>query len=193
LIYDNCYRDQEDRSDYNICFCAQASSLKRINTYFYKLSTFPTTIPFSDVIALDETVIEGRLIKHTASTTSEAKEVGLIKSDYIRRISDSELTEFSDLLEQYDRNFILVGDTIDPQVRLFEGIADIIHHQDWNRTAVSVVHGVYEKPDRKYCWTYSVPELSISCYGINDAEEIKKVHDAFNMTGDQDVSVTWAG
>ncbi len=190
LCYDNCYGTSKDSSDFNICFETQAGTIKRANTYFYKFNSFPIVLPFEQVISLDDTVIEGKMIKHFASSESESKQVIAMKSDYIRSCTGNDLSNINDLLAEYDHSFVLVGDTIDPQVRLFDGIAEIVPHQCWARTLVSIAHKIADKQERKYCWTRSLPEIDLSCYGIN-LDELKEIHSARDSTGLLDISVKW--
>lgn len=191
LCYDNCYGTNKDSSDFNICFQTQASSLKRINTYFYKFNSFPVVLPFQQIVSLDDTVIEGKTIKHFASSESDAKEVAVMKSDYIRSCSNNDLSNINDLLEDFDHSFILVGDSIDPQVRLFEGIANIIPHQQWSRTFVAIAHKLSDRSDRKYRWIHGLPDISFSCYGINGTDELKEINAAKDAVGLNDASVSW--
>ncbi len=192
LCFDNCYGTKVDNNEQHmIHFRTSATNLRRINTYFYRFSNFPCTISMSDVISLDDAVIEGRTIKHVIASMSESKTVAVVRSSYIRSISDPELIKLNDSLDEFDSRFVLVGDNIDPQVRLFEGMADIIHHHDWYRTAVSIADKMAEKSDRKYCWTHSVPDLDISCFGMRDADELQEIRTAFDTIGIPDISVDW--
>ncbi|KKL73432.1 hypothetical protein LCGC14_2074980 [marine sediment metagenome] len=191
LCYDNCYGINKDNSDFNICFKAQTTSLKRINTYFYKFSSFPIVLPFEQIVSLDETVIEGKTIKHFAASDNDTKRVAVMKSDYIRSYAGNDLSDINDLLEEFDHSFILVGDFIDPQVRLFESIADIIPHQQWSRTIVSIAHKIADRPERKYCWLHSLPDINLSCYGIEGSDELKEINSAKDAIGITDMSVRW--
>jgi len=190
LCYDNCYGTEiADTAEFNIQFYAPSNALQRINTYFYKFESLPITIPFTDVIKLDNTVVEGKIIKQAASSEGEPCKVVLMKSEYIR--NESELEPISDILEDCDQAFILTGEHIDPQVRLFNDLAHIIPYCNWERTLVSVAHAVSSQKTRKYCWTRSVPEMNLSCYGIESTDELKDIYDASNSVGLSDVSIAW--
>lgn len=191
LCFDNCYGTKADSSEHKIHFRTSIKNLRRINTYFYRFSKFPCAVPISDVISLDDAVIEGRTIKHAVVSPSDLKTIAIIKSSYIRNISDLELLKLNDRLDEFDSSFVLAGENIDPQVRLFEGEADIIHHHDWYRTAVSIADKISEKPDRKYCWTHSIPDLDVSCFGIRDADELQELRIAFDAIGIPNISVDW--
>jgi len=192
LCFSNCFGQNPDKSDYNLNFIVQTSSLRRINTFFYKIEPFPITIPFSDVISLDDSVVEGRTIKHFANNTEEEqKNISVVKSEYIRNnISDLELSDFYDNLKNFDHNFILTGETIDPQTRLFDNLSTILHHKDWNRTIVSIANDICSNSYRKYCWTKLIPELQISYFGNTGAKDIPNINDACCNAG-LDVSVNW--
>lgn len=191
LCYDNCYGTNKNDSDFNICFEAQASSLKRINTYFYKFNSFPVVIPFEQVISLDDTVIEGKTIKHYASSEKDTKQVIVMKSDYIRSYAGDDLSDINDLFEEFDHCIILVGESIDPQVRLFEDIAHIVPHINWSRTFVSIAHKIADRPDRKYRWIHTLPDINLFCYGIDGTDELKEINAAKDAVGLYNMSVRW--
>lgn len=191
LCCDNCYGIKCDSSEHNICFNIEATSIKRINTHFYRIASFPAVIPFCDIVALDDAVIEGRTIKQAADVQGDPKSIAIIKPEYIRHTADTDLTGLSDTLDEYDASFILIGENIDPQVRLFEDSSAIIHHLSWPRTLVTIADNVCEQTSRKYCWTQTLPELSVSCYGIDAADELVEIHEAFTAIGINDVSVNW--
>lgn len=193
LCYSNCFGTQPDNEDFNLSFYAEASQLKRINTYFYRLANFPSVIPFEEIAFLNDAIIEGRTIKHYAGSEGEAKDIAVMKSEYIRSYSGSDLSDISDILENYDRSFILVDDGIDPQVRLFDEVATILPHQEWTRTLVAIADQLVERTERKYCWTKNIPAVSLSCYGIADSEEVKDIHNAMEHIGIAEFSVSWEG
>lgn len=191
LCYDNCYGINSDTSDHNISFSVEPTLLKRINTYFYKFESFPVMLPFSNVILLDDTIAEGRIIertKHFGESSSESKSIAIIKSDYIRH---ADVSTLNDTLDEFDASFILVEENIDPQARLFEDISLLIHHQGWPRTLVTVADRVCEQPFRKYCWTQVIPDLTIAVYGIENSDELMEINHTLNLIG-IDASVNWA-
>ncbi len=192
LCYDNWYREDNTSSDFNICFLTQSNLLKRINTFLYRFASFPVTIPFSDVVSLGDAIIEGRIIKTAGENQGEPVAVAVVKPSYIRNVTDSQLSELSEALYEYDKSFLLVEEEIDPQVHLFEDVAEILPHQDWNRTLVTIAHAICKNPARKYCWTQSLPELSLHCYGVDDSDEIRRIYQARDNIGLSDVlSVSW--
>lgn len=190
LCCDNCFGTQPDKEEFNLNFYAEASQLKRVNTYFYKIAAFPSVIPFEKIISLNDAIIEGKTIKHYASGDSDSKTVAIMKSEYIRSYRGSDLADISDVLEEHDKSFILVDEGIDPQVRLFDEIATILPHQNWARTLVTVAHHLVERPERKYCWTKMVPELNLNCYGIN-SDELREIHSGIEEIGIPESSIHW--
>jgi len=156
------------------------------------MATFPTVIPFNDVISLDDAIIEGRTIKQAADTSGDPQSIAIMKPEYIRHTADTDLTGLSDTLDEFDASFILVGETVDPQARLFEESSNIIAHRNWPRTMVSIADILCPKQSRKYCWTQTLPEITISCYGIDDSDELIEINDTLSAIGINDVSVSWA-
>jgi hypothetical protein len=191
LCYDNCYGINPDSSDHNISFSVEPSLLKRINTYFYRFESFPATLPFSNVIRLDDAIAEGRIIeraKHLGESSSESKCIAIIKSSYIRH---ADVSNLNDTLDEFDTSFILVEENVDPQARLFEDISSFIHHQGWPRTLVTIADRICEQYIRKYCWTQLLPDLTVSIYGIEDSDELAEINDTLNLIG-VNASVNWA-
>ncbi len=190
LCYDNFYFDCNQEGDHKISFSISPTSLKRINTYCYKINSFPATVEFPDVVFLNDAIIRGKTIKHATLKRDETQSVIIVKSEHITRNSDSDLSEINELLDEHDHSFMLVGETIDPVVRLFEGVSTILHHQNWPRTLVSIANQISDSPDRKYCWTRSLPDLSLSCYGL-DYDEISTINESLAHIGIDDISVQW--
>ncbi len=193
LCFDNCFGTHSDGLDHNLCFQVEASALKRINTNFYKFSSFPCILPFVDIVSLDDAVIEGRTIKQASETQDEPKSIAIMKTEYIHHNEDLDLSSISDILCEFDKSFILVGENIDPQARLFEDISTIVPHSGWAKTIVTIADAMCDKSARKYCWTNTVPELSISCYGIDNSDELIEINDIFHDIGVNDVSINWVG
>ena len=191
LCYDNCYGQQRDNADHNIHFTVQANFLKRINTHYYKFELFPVTIPFTDIISLDDTIIKGCTIKHIANVQADSLKLAVIQSEYIRNISENELYDFNNKLDDFDHNFILTGESIDPQTRLFDNVSTIIHHFNWYRTFVTIANQICTLNNREYEWTKSIPEISISYYGLPDSDDISKWDPVFENVG-LCVSTKWA-
>jgi len=191
LCFDNCYGIKKDHNDHAIHFQVSSNNLRRINTNFYRFTKFPYSVPLQDIIYLDSSIVEGRIIKHSISNSSNQKNIAIIKSSYIRNISDEKLNDLNDHLDEFDSCFVLVGETIDPQVRLFAGVSNIVHHRNWYRTAVTIANEMEEKSDRKYCWTHGIPGLDISCFGMSDPDEIQEIGTAFNTIEVPEVSIDW--
>lgn len=191
LSHSNCFGVNVNKDDFNLSFSVQASRLNRINTYFYKFASFPVIIPLEEIISLDDTIVEGKTIKMATDRSDDSKSVCIMKSSYIHHIAGSDLSRINDVLEGYDDSFILVGETIDPQVRLFDDAAHIIVHTEWGRTLTAIAHKICPNLGRKYCWTQNIPELSFSCYGVDDTDELKDIHAIKDFIG-MNASIEWA-
>ena len=172
LCFDNFYAKKEQKSDYNISFLCHKNKLKRRSTIYYGFKEFPVIVPFSDIIELNDIIVNGRLLR-TASKMEDIDEVATVKSSYLSQLEDHSLQSFADELEQYHKTFILHDHDITAETRLLLDVVTPILHQDWYRTAVTIAHAICTVP-RKYCWTHALPDLSIACYGYN-IEEFDKL------------------
>ena len=189
LCYDNCYGESKENYEHNLCFVESSSNLNRLNTYFYKLGSFPVVVPFFKILELDDCIIEGRVIKTATDSTGDPVTIALIKSDYIR--SSENLDELNDMMDSYDFSIILTNEIIDPQVRLFEDTACLVVHDDWYKTSVFIANKISKASHRKYCWTKRVPEISIDCYGIKEADDVAIFNDTLREIGIQHFNVDW--
>lgn len=190
LCFDNCYATNADKSEHNLSFMAEPHCLVRINTLFYKFNNFPTLIPFEDIITLDHTIVSGKIIKSAAQPQSGLNNISIVTAEYIHDCED--LDSLSEILEQFDENFVLIGDDFKPEVWLLEENSTLINHHDWYRTAVQIAHKICKRKERKYLWSKSLGEVVIDCYGI-DSDELNSIHEACNAIGLEDVSVAWCG
>ncbi len=191
LCFTNYYGEHIDTGDYHISFYANRNKLKRASTNFFSFKTFPFKVTFQDIIELDDTVIEGRIIKSSSEVIGDPKEISVVKMSYIRHLEDEQFQDFVDSIEDYDRMFLLVGDTIDPQARLLSDMVHMIPHQQWIRTGVTIANAICDKPDRKYCWSKSIPEVNISCYGFQDVEEMDEFRESLELIGLKNFCTTW--
>lgn len=187
LCFDNCYGVKPDHNEHNISFTIESSHLSRINTNFYKIASFPAVIPFSNIILLDDAILNG-IVTNQTYCSGDSKSIAVIKPKYIRSLPD--VSDFYDKMKIYDSSFILVGEKIDPNVRVFEDSATILHHKEWARDAVTIADQLCEQPDRKLCWSKFASDLSVYCYGINK-NETDDINNAFDAIGISDISVSW--
>lgn len=191
LCYDNFYSIKPEHSEFNLSFKAHKNKLFRQSTNYYKFKNFPVTIPFEDVIQLDKSIIKGHLLKHAKAILREPITISLIKSNYLENMDDENLSVFADQLDEYSKNFLLVGDDLSSQIHLLEDISHIIHHADYYRTAVTMAHYICPSKYRKFCWTQYIPDLTVNCFGLENSEEKDQIGEALEYIGITNFDVTW--
>ncbi len=192
LCFNNYYGEKVDEGDYFISLYASKNKLKRASTNYYSFKQFPTEIAFCDIIELDNnTIIEGRIIKSAAEVVGDPKGIAVVKMSYVRRLKDDEFQEFVDGIDNYHKTFLLIGENIDPQARLLSDITHMIPHQNWIRTSTIIAHNTCDRLDRKYCWSKSIPEITIACYGFQDTDEMDSFVKALELIGVPNFCTTW--
>lgn len=195
LCHTNMYstsKSKPDKSEHFIAFTANKHDLMRQSTHYYKYINFPVTIPFDSVIACDNVIIEGRVIKNATTISDEQRNITLIRSEYIHNLDDEHWQNLIETIEESDNSFLLVGEEIPPQARLLnEMVTTIYHDDDWGRTCVAIADMVAPSSYRKYCWTDKIPELQISCYGLDGNDDMSAIQDTFNYMGVPNFSVIW--
>jgi len=190
LCSNNLFLEEPDEGAYKICITANKHDLFRQSTYSYKFLSFPTIIPFDSVINCDETIIEGRYIKSSIDADNDSIHAILIKDGYISEIADNQFQDIIDQIESSDHAFLLTDkDTLDPQSRLLSDITQYLYHTEWGRTCLAISHAICPKPDRKYCWTQSIPEFHLTCFGLEN-DDMQQIQDTFDFMGLQH-SVVW--
>lgn len=193
LCFDNFYSESKFNGNHVISFRINREQLSRKSSTYYKISSFPITIPFENVIKLNETIINGRIIKHV-SEINDTKNIMIIKASYLCNLSDNRFQDLVSNIEEHDKSFLLIEEPIDPQVRLLDTLVYAITHnikQSWNRTCVTIADVMCSVPHRKYCWTNSVPGLKIQCYGLSGVND--EMYDLQKCLEDIgiDFDVTW--
>ncbi len=202
LCFDNFYAEpqktlmehfasRKEGGDYYIRFTAHKNDIKQQSTNYFRLQEFPTVIPFDNILVLNDTIFDGRIIKATVETDGSPAKIAIIKSDYLQEIDDSEFQEIVESFDNFDHRFLLVGQEIQPQERLLEDSVDMIHHLTWARTCVDIVDRICPKPKRKYCWTRTTPELSITAFGINDNQEYDSIYKCLDNIGVPEKEIIW--
>jgi len=194
LCSDNFYSESPSSGGHSIVFETDRRLLTRQSSTYYKLFNFPTTIPFEDILSLDETVIEGRVIKNAATIQNDTKDIIIVKGAYLPTLSDDEFQDFVSVIEEQDKAYLLTQDPIEPIARLLDDITHTIYHdqeQGWGRTCVSILDSLCEEPYRKYCWTHTVPSLNIKCYGMIDGDDMKDFNVCMNDIGLQSFDAVW--
>jgi hypothetical protein len=192
LCFDNYYFESADTNDYNISLSVHKSKIKRGSTNYFVFKEFPVIVPFDNVIALDDTIIEGRIIRRS-SATQETSNIVLIKDCYLSNLDNEQFQEFIQTIDDYDAAFLLVGENIEPEARLLADFVHTIRHQEWPRTCVAMAHHVCQSKFRKYCWTSAVPELSIACYGFDGIDDLDEFKTGLEQIGISSFCATWEG
>lgn len=191
LCFTNMYTESEERDDHFIRFNVNRHDLRRQSATFYKFLEFPVTIPFEAIIACDETIIEGKVIKHASKSSSDSSDIVIVKSDCVDDMDDDRFQDLVDVIDSLDHAFLLVGEEISPQSRLLDDLVTTVYHEgDWGRTCVAIVDHVTPGKQRKYCWTQRTPALNVQCYGLDDSDEMAEIHDILSFIGVTS-SVAW--
>jgi len=193
LCFDNLYSEQCDKSDHYIQFKAYKNDFMKQSTNHFRLKDFPKTIPFEEIIRLDDAIIEGRIIKQASVPEDrvESLKILIAHSSYLHSLEDNKFQEFFENLEHYKKSFLLTGEDIDPQVRLLEDDMDIIHHRGWYPTMVSIADKLCPLANRKYCWIQSLPTLIMTIYGLQNADEMNEIHESLDNIEIQEKEVEW--
>lgn len=190
LCFDNSFALSKSlavSNDHQICFRANKSNLERQSANFYRFSNFPVSIKFNDIIYLDNTIIEGRIIKNVSPQRDDTLFISLIKQSYLDNLSSFQ--RFVEQLDAYDHTFILLTDDISPEVRLLDEMVTVIPKtNDWGRICVTIANTVCKTRSRKYAWTQCAPGISLDCYGMDDSDETCALNDMFSLIGiDSDI------
>ena len=190
LCYDNMYYESSDRSDHYIEFTAHKQDLVRRSANCWRFKEFPVTIPFKDVHFLDDVIAEGRVIKIASENLSDPQSVIVVRSKMLNQSEDEEFQEIVDSIENYDHAFLLTGNELEPVDRLMADSMEIIHHRGWHHSCVAMSDKICTKP-RKYCWTKALPELSITVYGLEHADDLETISACFDDIGVYEKEVIW--
>lgn len=190
LCFSNLYDEENEKTEHHIIFQANRKDIIRYSTNYFRFLKFPVTIPFASIISCDDFIVGGRLIKHAVEQTVDSKDIVIAKSNSLRDIEDEHFQKLADIMADSDHAFVLVDDDIDPQIRILNDVAKMLHHNgDWGRTCVAIANSIHSIGHRKYCWTKSLPEMNVVCYGLkgNDMEQIQNTFDFIGIN----CSVSW--
>jgi hypothetical protein len=193
LCFDNLYGTDAYDSEHSIKFIAYPNDISRQSTNYFKLKQFPKIIPFEEILSLDNIITNGKLLKIAQDLPDDSKSVLVAKSKYTRRLNENKLQDFIDMLDEYDKTFLLVGDEIDEQSRILEDDMTLIHHRGWYPTSVSIAHHVCGLSSRKWCWTKSLPELDIVTLGLKDSQEMRRADECLSNIGVTNKEIIWRG
>lgn len=191
LCASNLFIEKADESEHFLKLRASKNELLRKSTNCCAFIEFPKLIPFNDIIILDDVVAEGRVIKSASSQLENPKNIVVAKSECLQAMDDTHFQDFMESIDNYDSRFLLVGDEINSQDRILQGIMSFITHDNWYKTSVSILDSIYDKPYRKYCWTKILPELKITLYGLRDNEEASEITNCLVNIGVTENEITW--
>lgn len=189
LCYSNIYSQEKTSSeDYSISFKCNRSQIMRQSASYYRLKTFPISIPLSDIVSF----VAPKFTVQEEITKGDPKNIAIVRSNFVRKLRSRAIQDLYETLESFDKSFILTKDDIDANTRLLEEIAIPIFHEnsDWGRTCVHVANEMCENSYRSINWTKNVPNLEISCYGLMDTryiDEITKIFEKMQI----DATTSW--
>lgn len=169
LCFDNCYSEAPVHDTYNIAFRAPKHELERQSTNYFRFVKFPKLVPFEDVIELDDTIRDGRLRRDRYYTPDEPQKIAVIRGAFLARNYKS--IDY----DNFDQIFVVVKEKVPDGAYEIRDVAEVVHHLSWPRTVVTMLHSLCNHSFRGYCWTKSVPELTVNCLGL-------KREDLFNLT-----------
>lgn len=193
LCYNNFYQEHEEKSKYYIKFNVNKNDISRQSTNYYKLNDFPVMVPFSAIEECNNAILNGKFIKQDISASEETKDIVMIKSKYIKKMSDDDLQDMVEIIQDSDMSFLLTGKSeLDIQSRLLDDIVTTIYHcGDWGRTCVIMSDYLCPLRDRKYCWTKSVPDVNLKIFGPCNHNDMQQIHDVISQIGIQNYAVSW--
>ncbi len=191
LCASNFFVEEADELDHFLKLKASKNDLLRKSTNCCVFRKFPKLIPFEDIIALDDVVAEGRVIKIASTQLESPKNIVVARSECLHEMDDTHFQEFMERVDDYDHKFLLVGDEISSQDRILQGIMSFITHGNWYKTSIAMLDNIYKTSYRKYCWTRLLPELKMTLYGLRDTEEAEEITSCLESIGVTENEITW--
>jgi len=192
LCFDNYYYTEMDKSDHFIKLTASKSDLGQQSTNCLYFKTFPRLIPFEDIIVLDNVIAEGHIIKRASFQVEEPKKILLIKSAYLQDLKDEEFQELVETIDDFDESFLLTEEELSPQDRILESMMHTVYHSCWYKTCASILDQSLTNKNRKYCWTKSAPELSLTIHGMKNSEEYSEISSCLEDIDVSEKEIFWS-
>lgn len=194
LCFDNFYSEQPQNTEaHSLCFSVNKNQVFRKSTYYYSLKEFPVIIPFKDILSLDDVVKEGQVIKESVpETNSQTHHVAVVKTKYLKRLSDRQFDNFIDAVDGFKRLYVLNNGVVDDRVHVLADILDsvkVLYHKQWGRTVVTILNDNSEQK-KGLCWTRGLPQIQFTNIGINDGSEMDEITDLLSEL-DVNYSVHW--
>ncbi len=190
LCFDNMYYESSDHVDHHIRFTAHKPDLVRRSANCWRFKDFPVTIPFKDVVTLDDVVIDGKVLKMASDRPADPKSILVVRSKSLNDMEEEEIQEITDSIDDYDYAFLLTGSELDTYDRLLADTMEIIHHRGWHYSCVAMADRICNK-HRKYCWTKTAPELHITVFGLEHSDDLEYVSNCFDDIGISEKEVIW--
>jgi len=191
LCFDNLYYETADKTEHHIRFTAHKQDLIRRSANCFRFKQFPVVLPFKDVLSLDDSIVNGRIIKTASEPPTESKEIIVIRSKVLEQLEEEEFQEVVDSVDKYDAAFLLTGNNIGPYDRLLEDSVQMIQHRGWHHSCTAIAHHLCDGTHRKYCWTYRLPGISMKMYGIHNADDLDRIASCFEDIGITDKEIIW--
>ena len=69
-------------------------------------------LPFKDVLSLDDSIVNGRIIKTASDSPIDPKKIIIIRSKVLSQLEVEEFQEVIDSIDGYDAAFLLTGNDI---------------------------------------------------------------------------------
>lgn len=181
LCFDNSYSTRRTQDKFNLAFKLSPQKTKKQSANYVSIDHFPYTVPFSDIVYLNNTILNGEIIKKAHCKPDEDIKILVCTPEHIEKLSSAQYEDFVDSMQTYNKSFILVNDNISPRVRLLDELATTIYHNnDYARTCTAIAHYASQNKTRKYRWTESVPDMDVYCFGNI---ETAKMSDWFETIG----------
>jgi len=191
LCANNLFYEKTDHSEYFIKLRVPKKDILRKSTNCCAFNKFPITIPFDSILQLDDTVADGRIIKNSGRIEAP-KKILVAKADIIHEMDDQDFQSFVEIIDDYDKSFLLVYSEINLQDRLMTDMMKIVMHDNWYKTCVTIAHGACKNNLRKYCWTKTIPDISITLHGLANTEEAEEISNCFESLGITEKEMIWA-
>lgn len=191
LCSSNLFMEKADKSDHFLKLKASKKAILRKSTNCCAFRSFPVLIPFEDIIALDDVIAEGRVIKIASSQLEEPKNIVVATSECLQGMDDNHFQEFVEHVDDYDHSFLLVDEDINSQDRILQDVMSFITHDNWHKTSVNIINDICANPYRKYCWTKMLPELKMTLYGLHTSEEADEITNCLESIGVTENEITW--
>lgn len=193
LCFNNLFSSHpENFNQYTISFQAHKNQIKRQNTNFFKLNSFPALIELDPNTEVGNIIKQGEYqqpIEHIQN--NEWQKIAIISDKYINHMREQELKKFILELKLHDYSFIAHSHDIGPKVRYMSDYAIPTWHYNWHRTLAAISDNIIKNSYRGYNWTKQAGLFDIKCFGFDILENSNKAKRAINNIGINDSNFVW--